>query len=87
MSDDTGIDRLAEIEARLAAAKPGPWGYASMFEPDGVTHIISLVFTKQNRDVAEAKFLSDAVFIAHAPDDVRWLVDEVKRLQKGRVDE
>jgi hypothetical protein len=77
-----GTDRTQEIEARVNAATEGPWAtdgesdldewYAEFFQvrwpnPDGLngSEAAVLTFTKQ-----------DAEFIAHAREDVPWLLAE-----------
>jgi hypothetical protein len=87
---------LADIRARLAAVTPGPWsaadehgllpgagpawcvsrmrpGYESMSPEDGYMYDIADL---GDYDRAEA----DAEFIAHAPEDIRFLLNEVDRL-------
>lgn len=72
-------DRPTEIAAREAAATPGPWRQRSdagiVTDADGQP---LAVFGTSGPHCA------DAEFIAHAPEDVRWLLAEVKRLT-GRL--
>lgn len=69
---------LQAIEARLAAATPGPWSRSGydvgqvVYGPGGQPDLIGPIST--NSDI------EDAEFIAHAPKDVRALIDEVGRL-------
>ena len=96
---------LEEIEARLAAAMPGPWAWASApaegssetpaeyvanaLTGDGPLFVVwvpstegaagGYVLTAVTGDGPHASF--DAEFIAHAPEDIRALLAEVKRLQ------
>ena len=73
---DEADDRIAQIEARLAAATPGPWRivYWSPDEPE----VNAILAEKQtfvvcaNEDPIEP---ADATLIAHAPDDLRYLLD------------
>lgn len=76
-----------EIEARLAAATPGDWeAFTDVSEvwkgaewlisstmDDGAVYLIT--------DWGSGLRGPDAEFIAHAPEDIRALLDEVKRLQ------
>ena len=96
---------LEEIEARLAAATPGPWAWASApaegssetpaeyvanaLTGDGPLFVVwvpstegaagGYVLTAVTGDGPHASF--DAEFIGHAPEDIRGLLAEVKRLQ------
>lgn len=76
-------DRIQEIRERHEGATPGPWiayewtcdkGYAVYQNPVDVRKAItgygSVLQTKEN-----------AEFIAHAPDDIAYLLSEVERLQ------
>jgi len=66
-------DRLQEIRARLAGAHEGmPW---EAWE--------GCVSDKGGEVVCRAAPL-DAEFIAHAPRDIAWLLDEVERLRDYR---
>jgi hypothetical protein len=69
MSDD----RLAEIRARVDAATPARW----WSEEEDVQHR-----TQHGEwcDFHTANIKADAAFIAHARDDVPWLLAEVERL-------
>ena len=80
-------DPLPSIEARLEAATPGPWHIEHMQHSDGRSEIWvqpedehAWSFdcnTYQPSDIDRA----NADFIAHAPEDIRRLVEEVKRLR------
>ena len=69
---------LQAIEARLAAATPGPWSRSGydvgqvVYGPGGQPDLIGPIST--NSDI------EDAEFIAHAPKDIRALLAEVGRL-------
>ncbi|SDH85140.1 hypothetical protein SAMN04489735_10824, partial [Aneurinibacillus thermoaerophilus] len=71
---------LKDIEARLAAATPGPWGcnddneftIGHLYAPFGEMEVCKV--TSGN--------LADATFIKCVPTDMRRLLDEVKRLRK-----
>ena len=77
-------DRLAEIRARLDARTPGEWviehgEYISAVGPHKFPHVIACVerYTETGCDHRK-----DAVFIAHAPADIAWLLDRVAELEK-----
>ncbi len=82
------MDRLAEIQARLDAATPGPWvtkpGVSLAWSElvlapvpghDGYMALVA--------DTKDSFFNNhdDADFIAHAPDDLAWLLERVARLE------
>ena len=83
-------DRLTEIEARAKAATPGPW-HATDNWYDGPLHGVASADghefvgishgERPTTEVNEAQEKADATFIAAAPDDIAWLVAEVKRLR------
>ena len=60
-------DRLAEIRARLDAATTLPVS----------PHSVTLFPIDRKRDEK-----AERAFIAHAPADIAWLLDEVERLEK-----
>jgi hypothetical protein len=66
------LARLLSIAKRAAAATPGPWGYV---RPSGV------ICGPDASEVAHCLHDPDAIFIAHARDDLPWLLDQ---LQAGR---
>lgn len=94
-------DRLSEIEARLAAATPGPWeadtypvrkrssktGRVLAYRPeDGTRGSVSVVPSDGVYGVMDGP---DAELIAHAPADLAALVKfarEVERLHKPHPD-
>jgi hypothetical protein len=66
-----------EIEARHAAASPGPWRYEPRdFAPRIVYPASGYSLPAHSYSMNPA----DAVFIAHSWQDVRTLLDEVARL-------
>ena len=77
------MNEIQEIEARLAAATPGPWDVETIPETGE-----SRVFVRSNTgdpmlDVSVAPHgvrAEDAEFIAYAPEDIRALIAEVGRL-------
>lgn len=80
-------DRLSEIRARLDAATPGPWHLDDMselrdaknrplvrrYEGEGGEH----AFWEQPSDPDSD---ADGQVMAHAPDDIRWLLARVDRV-------
>lgn len=84
MTDIT--ERLAEIEARVAAADDGPWRVRGpQVDPSwkwaaGVESA-SLDPGEVDTTIAEVVDAPDAEFIAHARTDVPWLVEQVRELQ------
>lgn len=80
-------DRVQEIRDRLDAATPGPWrvleddwdGYAVADRSQGIGTAYIASEMQQGHD--EGK--SDAAFIANAPDDVAWLLDELAKYKRG----
>lgn len=78
-------DRLDEIRKRLEAATPGPWFYRNA----GVRKKCKKAEIKladcpvafRGPDIEEHKGgYNDAEFIAHAPEDIAYLLAEVERL-------
>jgi hypothetical protein len=79
---------LADIEARLKAATPGPWGYKAGFLKHYVFSLdaqedfgISLQELHWN-DGHEVPAAANAQFIANAPTDIAALIAEVRRLRR-----
>ena len=81
--------QLAAIEARLAAITPTEWLGASV--PSNRKYGVIGTTDKKGRSYAIAVLSAvpathrhaDTQFIAHAPEDVRALLEEVKRLRSG----
>jgi hypothetical protein len=73
-------DRLQEIRARLDAATPGPWQDVDRDDPAWIRVMQPREFPNEWTTIATCGFCSDARFIAHAPADIAWLLDEVARL-------
>lgn len=81
-------ERLAQIEARLDAATPGPWHL------DTLDDVVSLPDTDGCEwDVASTGVTcpmpgiprhADADLIVNAPADLRWLLDRLREATKGR---
>ena len=86
MTDDV-LATVQEIEARCAAATPGPWGEAQLAA--GVRHLERNESDWYFEDLPEGYNLPgrqgdggqrDGAFIAHAREDVPWLCQAVRRL-------
>lgn len=73
-------DRIAEIRARLDNATPGPWRTHGR---DG-DHVVSLA---DEYVVTSAWTPADSALIAHAPDDLAWLLAENELLRAALADE
>jgi hypothetical protein len=80
---------LREIEARLKATQPGPWQYDGMHNeittPQGESYW--LIVSECRKSPSEVQtdqfghyFDANFDFIAHAPDDIRRLLDTVREL-------
>ena len=78
---------VEEIEARLGAATPGPW------EAHEGLDYVKIISTSMDIDVAEwstygaeaQPFVNpDADLIAHAPTDIRFLIDRLRAEVAGR---
>lgn len=78
------MSRLDEIKARAEAATEGPWsfdwseGEVPVFY--GQTTKISGTFS------VEANTIEDAAFIEASREDVPWLVEQVERLERWKVE-
>jgi hypothetical protein len=69
-------DRLAEIRARLIDATMGPFGTEKDWEQ--VKRWAALCASSD----IEAVQIDDTRFIAHAPADIAWLLEQVEELTK-----
>lgn len=84
-------ERLAEIEARLRAATPGPWraklARTKLYISSDLQPVVELsvapprVFEREVRDERTRRVRADADLIAHAPADLADLLAEVRHLQ------
>lgn len=74
--------RLAEIRARAEAATPGPWEHEyderDAWRVFGNPAMLTTVLTP-----GIPPRYSDAAFIAHAREDIPFLLAEVERLREG----
>ena len=77
------MNKIQEIEARLAAATPGPWDVETIPETGESRVVVRSNTGDPMLDVSVAPHgvrAEDAEFIAYAPDDIRALIAEVGRL-------
>lgn len=85
--------RLREIEARVEAVTPGPWksGHYAPTEQvsvyydqidEGQSCIARTTYTILD---GPEQSISDMKFVAHARQDVPWLLAEVRRLEKANL--
>lgn len=83
---DTVTDRLEEIRQRAEAATPGPWrAYGNTVEQEKTgwhqvvgTELTGLPYMTYERLTTKNE---DATFIAHAREDIPYLLAEVERLR------
>ncbi|MED3508728.1 hypothetical protein [Bacillus velezensis] len=70
--------KLEEIRQRADAATEGPWRIGKQ-SPNGLNNIgtIGGLLTAQTTDEDDAKY------IAHARQDIPWLISEIDRLNSG----
>lgn len=70
----TAVERLAEIEARAAAATEGPWAveHGRIWQGLPFPEAVEVATLRGSRT-----WLPDAAFIAHTRADVPWLVEQV----------
>lgn len=82
-------DDFFDFRRRLSAATHGPWRVHSVdFGEVEVETVTDLASGRQRISrVCECHSLSDADLIAHAPTDLRRLLDEVERLREALVAE
>ena len=78
------MNEIQEIEARLEAATQGPWDVETIPETGESRVIVRSNTGDPMLDVSVAPHgvrAEDAEFIAHAPEDIRALIDEVTDLR------
>ena len=81
-------DRLDAIRQRIAAATPGPWnldycergGFVVIATAQG-KHVV--IASRNDIPHLTEQFSANAHLIAHAPDDLAYLLGEVERLSRG----
>jgi hypothetical protein len=74
---------IAAIRARLHAATPGPWEIRDIGESEPYIYAGHAVVASTSfmDDGTYSQGYKDAQFIAHAPADIAYLLDEVAHLQ------
>ena len=89
MSDDI-TQRLTEIRARLKASTQGAWG-VTRYSGGLSFHGDPKVYCGTDQEFGEPMAIpcnhnreADAVFIAHAHQDVPWLLEQLERAQAGK---
>lgn len=85
--------RLDEIEVRLNKATPGPWTEKCKkhldYHVDAQQHLAESCTAPEGKRCDHASEIArdctkvDATFIAHAPSDIRYLIDQVRALREG----
>ncbi len=77
--------RIAEIEARCAAATLGPWDWSGGHTEDPrVGFAVHGHVSWDQFGMPDGSYkMVDADFIAHARDDVPWLIARVRALEAG----
>lgn len=78
MSNDV-TQRLAEIEARTKAATPGPWRREGDWNDIAAIDTDGTPYGVAGND--ESISHPDAEFIAHAREDVPWLIERLSRAE------
>jgi len=76
--------RLDEIRERCEAARPGTWYYRdkNYFSDAKTTHFAGSVLTDRQHSICPVFEDADGLFIAHAHEDIPFLLGEVERLQE-----
>lgn len=75
-------DDLRAIEARLNTTTPGEWDEKILDGDDEkILFVIAMTNGAESDVICNSDYARDNTFIAHAPDDVRRLICEVRRLR------
>lgn len=81
----TTDERLREIRERLANVEPGPWEL-NHSSGAGDDHLAAVACSRgeivPHQGLQSAEHLATLAFIAHAREDIPWLLEEVERLQR-----
>ena len=80
----TDPDRLVEIEARLSLISPFPWHCPAAAKDNGRAIVVSNAHLDGTADLL-AVFVRahDARLAASAPQDLRWLIDQLRAAQRA----
>ena len=77
------MDRLSEIRARCEAATPGEWQHNVIDDAGGVIdHAVGIGLT--HGICCGISNPSDAAFIAHARDDISYLLARIEKAEAER---
>ena len=74
--------RVVEIEGRLAASTPGPWIDGPEGSPWDGEIVSTATLDRIARDPEADDRPADRDLIAHAPDDIRYLLARVETLER-----
>ena len=78
---------LAEIEARLKAATEGPWRYVAHNKRHPIETLdepLMEAFVCDEDDAEIEISERDCVFIAHAREDIPWLLDVIRKKEQEK---
>lgn len=75
--------RLAAIEHRLAQATPGPWTAFGVGEGYPAQVLSARIVEGRAMLVGVYPLAADAAFMAHAREDVQWLVTQLRAREHG----
>jgi hypothetical protein len=75
------MSRIGEIRARCEAATPGPWSVTGRNGHDLTIYGHIAVLPPDSASTAYCMDMTDARFIAHAREDVPWLLKRVEALE------
>ena len=72
-------ERIKEIRERLGAATPGPWSVLDLSDETGTDYTVE----GSDVQIGPVWALADAAFIANAPADIAYLLEQVERLERA----
>jgi len=81
-------DRLQEIEERLNKITPGKWEWGLYGDNQGLhadKRTGKAILHGFDSDDVFPNRLEDGDFIVHASEDIKWLIEEVKRLRNPKL--
>lgn len=78
------VNRLSEIKARCDVATPGPWEFSESAAEMWTSTGRSIIESTEGYGLAIKR--ADADFIAHAREDIPYLLAEIKRLERALVE-
>lgn len=89
------MSRVDDIRARAEAATQGPWaiwhdldhrGFTTVGDAESYDEILANGECEESNPTAHVYVEEDAEFIAHAREDVPWLLEHVDRLLEERAE-